>query len=944
MALSLQTDNGTIFIPGAYASFKVQASPSGTATSGIVVLIGEASQGPDQSAEATLADAFFGPNQAAEVASKYGSGPLVDAFNIAAVPANDDEITGSPQGIYIIKTNVSGKASAALLRAGLADYGVAADKNYGEPGNGISFVVSENVAEVAPTKAFSYVPTPASASLAIRSNGSDAVALALSSMTEPSTLAATINALSGFATMGIGGQALAVITDFDNADTLAVTASGTDVVITASVSWDNTPAAGDVLVIPATVGSGPAWYETVQASCIGGGSSQNVGVYLITAATSTTITATKLHDEDVETPTTPVTVAATAVGSSHTDIKVYKSMTVTNMTGTHRDIISSEDGTMVGVASGASLTLTRDKAWDAQPQVGDQIFIPSTAPSAWRASGVNEGWFRVTASSSSTVTMTKLDVTVSNPASFASTAEADSTDLVCRRPSIDGVGKTLEVASSSNGDAIVRSSANALILPFFVTSASEKQGKVAAQKLSANLTEEITFGGDVVMLLGYEGTTATATITNSTLTTTVTGGAGGNLSISLKNYKTVSELCSFINSQTGYSCSPANNLLGQNLLFPDKNGVVIFDKGTYGIGSSTTNKAGRIKKDARSFFVALRDGSQLLQVGATPAQPSAGLPDAQTLTFLTGGTRGGTSDANITTALRACERLRANFIVPCFSRDASLDVADLLTDASSTYTIDSIHAQTKTHVLAMSQLKRRRNRQAFLSFQGTFNEAKAKAATLASFRCALTNEDFKGVGSDGSIVQFQPWATAVDAAAMQAAGFYRSIMAKNLNTSGILHKDQTFNPEDDTDVEIALQSGLLIARPPEDDSGGWEWVSDQTTYAVDNNFVFNSIQAVYAADLITLTSAQKMEKAFKGKSLADVSASSAAGVFAKIMGELKRLKLIASSSDAPAGFKNANFKIVGNYMLVTAEVKVAVALAFVEIQFVVTEITQSASI
>jgi hypothetical protein len=38
-------------------------------------------------------------------------------------------------------------------------------------------------------------------------------------------------------------------------------------------------------------------------------------------------------------------------------------------------------------------------------------------------------------------------------------------------------------------------------------------------------------------------------------------------------------------------------------------------------------------------------------------------------------------------------------------------------------------------------------------------------------------------------------------------------------------------------------AGLLIAQ--EGAHGGFTWVSDQTTYAKDNNFVYNSVQAVY---------------------------------------------------------------------------------------------------
>lgn len=944
MAVSLATENGLVYIPDAYASYRVATIPSGLAVSGVLVLVGEAAQGPDYASETVLANTFYGPDQAAEVLSKYGSGPLVDAFYVAASPSSDPEITGAPSGIYLIKTNTSAKASASLLRAGTTNYATIADKNYGEPGNGISFLVSENAAEVAPTSTFTYMPTPAAATLGLRVNGGSNAAVAVSSLTSPPSFVAQLNALASYPVEATGGSAKAVITAWADGATLAVAVSGLNVTITGSVAWDNTPAAGDVLLIPVLDGGGPLeWYETTQASVVKGAGGENCGLYLVTAATSTTISATKIHDLVSETPTSPVTVVATAISTVHDDIKVYKNVTVNNRTGTARSAIGTITGTVAGSASGTVLTLTRSVAWDVTPQVNDLVLLPSTAPAAWRGgSDVNVGWYRVTASSSTTATLQKLDTSVS-PATFVATAQAATTDLVVRRPAIDGQGKTMELASATNGDAIVRSSANALLLPIFATSATEQQDKVVAQKLSANTTEELLAGGDVVFLVGYNGTTATMTVSNSTLTTTVTGGTGSNLSITLKNYKTVAELASFINSQTGYSASAGNNLLGQSLLFPDKDGVLALDKGTFGICSATTNKAGRIKRDARLFFTALRDGSVLLQEGSTPAAASAGLPEAQALTFLTGGTRGGTTDANFLAAFAACEKLRANFIIPLVSRDATDDIADLLTDSSSTYTIDAVHAQLKSHVIAMSTIKRSRNRQGFPSYQGTFADAKTKAATLASFRCTMAMEDFKSVSSDGSIVQQQPWATAVAAAAMQAAGFYRDITGKLINTSGILYNDSTFDADSDTDVEVALQSGILVARAPNDGTGGFEWVSDQTTYSTDGNFVFNSTQAVYAADQVTLTSKQGMSQAFKGASLADVSAASALSTFDRLMQNLKRVKLLASSDGAPSGYKNAVVRIVGNTMYVSADVFLAVGLKFISISFTVQEVQQSAA-
>ena len=291
-------------------------------------------------------------------------------------------------------------------------------------------------------------------------------------------------------------------------------------------------------------------------------------------------------------------------------------------------------------------------------------------------------------------------------------------------------------------------------------------------------------------------------------------------------------------------------------------------------------------------------------------------------------------------AIDACEKVRGNFMVPLFARDYAADIADGLTESGSTYTIDAINAYVRTHVLKMSTLKRRRNRQAFLSKKDTFANARSAASNIASFRCSMCFQDCKTVSSAGTVTQYQPWMNAVVAAGMQAAGFYRAIVAKFANISGALQAAGDYDDQDITATENALTSGLLPLVRAE--SGGWKWVSDQTSYGKDSNFVFNSIQAVYAADIIAMTCATRMENAFVGQSVADVSAPLAKAFLDTIMGDFMRLKLIASSDDAPKGYKNAVIRISGPSMVVSAEIKLAGCIYFVPISFLVSQVSQFA--
>jgi len=960
MALQAVTADGVMTIPGPYGTFRVQTNPQGVATSGILVLMGEADRGPDYLSETSLAGTFFGPDEVGRAGAKYGSGPLVDAIRIAAQAANDPDIQGSPQGFYLIKTNAAGKAGVSLARAGLTAYGTLYDQSFGEPGNLISAVLTEAPAEIAPHVQSAYIPTGSgSSTLRLRVNGGGVQSLVATAATIPTNFSGNVIAggpNTGLASLtdilGTGGIDRVALGGFANTDTLEVVATGNSVVITlagAPTAWGTTPSVGDTLVIP-LAGS----YGCTQSSAIAGAS--NAGQYIVTAATATTITATKIHDAAVDTVTAPANFGPAAIGTEHTDILVYSPVVLKNVSGTTRAMLAAANvtATIGGIASGSTLTLTLSTgAWGVTPAINDYIYMPNTAPTAWidgAGTDLNGGYYVVTAATATTVTLTRLSN--GNPSTFAPTAIASVTDLVCKRPAIDGVGKSLEIYDGGNTTSVAKTLytlggapvawLSTQTAPVLNASDAELEIGLLTARSSQNITEDITAGGDVVMDVGYIGTTATLTIAGNTLSTTVVGGSGANLSINLKNYATVGDVAAYLNTQTGYTASPASNAMAQVKLYTaSQNGFLVLDKGTFSIGTTHGNQTGRLKRDAWAWYDAVRQQSLLVQMSNPAAPATAGLPEAQILRFLSGGTRGATTDAGISAALTACEKLRANFVVPLFSRDALLDYADGLTDVASTYTVASINANVKTHVLRMSSFKAQRHRQGFVSMQDTFANCQDMASAMASFRVSLAFQAVRAIASDGSIHTMQPWALAVYAAAMQAAGFYRSIMAKGLNTSGVLGTDSSFDADNDTQVETALLAGMLVARARV--GGGFAWVSDQTTYAVDSNFVYNSIQAVYDADLVVLTTSQRMGRAFVGQSLADVSAASAAGVFSAIMADLKRLKLLASSDDAPAGYKNAKFKVQGNVLYVDAEIKIANAIAFVPISFVVSEVTQTAS-
>lgn len=477
-----------------------------------------------------------------------------------------------------------------------------------------------------------------------------------------------------------------------------------------------------------------------------------------------------------------------------------------------------------------------------------------------------------------------------------------------------GWGKSFELFDSTPGDLAALGLTAGLTV-----SAQEPAVEVTISRSDIGLSETLDIQGAVALELGYLGTTATVTIdqTAKTLVTSVTGGSGGALSIDLTQYRTLADLATYIAAQAGYTASAS--AAAQQL--PTS---ALDEASAQPIASSAASlKPGRIK-NAASKFASVLATSRGTDFEATATE---GLPAPSAATFLAGGLKGATAAADIVAAVNQLAGVQVNIVVPLFSRDATDDIADGLTDSGSTYTIDAVHAAVKSHCIQYSTPKLKRHRICVLSFWGTYTQAKEKSQGLANYRCAMTFQRPTQVNSAGEITKFLPWYGACVAAGMQAGGFYKAIVNKFANV--ISFEDPSgYDSGSPGDNEDALSAGLLMLTK---DTAGDRWVSDQTTYGFDANFVYNSFQAVYLSDILSLDLADSFQKAFVGKSLADVDSATALSFLAQKMDGYKKLKMISGSADAPLGFKNAKISQSGPVMDVAVEIKLSTSIYFIPI-------------
>lgn len=482
-----------------------------------------------------------------------------------------------------------------------------------------------------------------------------------------------------------------------------------------------------------------------------------------------------------------------------------------------------------------------------------------------------------------------------------------------------GFAKSMEIAGV--GAALVGLSVG------LVRSAVEASSTIVLAQPRDLLTETEPVGGNAVLKIGCsEGTAATVSIDATKIT--LTPSPGDPIIFEKANYATLKELVDDIDILPYWHAAVASTQYNQ--LSPD----VLDHVSNVGALNKSWPRLypAMIKKDAAEvqwMFV----NSTLMEL-VDPAM--CGLPAALTKSVLAGGAKGGTSPASIVAALEKFTKFHVNFVLPLFSRDATADISDSLTDATSTYTIEGIHQAVKSHISVMKTTKKRSERQGYLSLKKSFVDCKDQAGVIADGRQQLFIQDVRQVDAAGSIKWFQPWAlAAMVAGARSGSSIGEPMTFKFMNASGIRHTAQPMSTAEadinidfdpDTMTDEAIQAGITFLESRQ--GGGFRIVVDNTTYGRDGNFVWNRGNVIYAADIVAINLRNQLEDIYVGRKNT-VKMAEVASTAASILETLRAQGILVATPDAPTGFKDLSVRLEGNTIYVTVTIKIVEGIDFI---------------
>jgi hypothetical protein len=914
MSVSVNFNGINIKKPGSYSSVR-QEIPStfGLATIGIVALIGESSKGPNLD-EISIDEVFFTPSRYSEVKEKYGSGPLVDSFLSMLAPSSS--IENGVQGVYLLKTNKSTKASHTIT-----GYGKFTSLSSGVEGNSISLEIKKESVILPSVSGLYYLPGASNlgnSDLSFVVNGEEVLKPTITGNTVD-LISANIGALSGISSVVVASSSLFSGLVDTSIIEFSYSSSGNLILdlSTGAISEVNN---NNMVVISNCVSSSfNGVYEVVEQL-----SSTSIVISKVKNISNDLITKVVAGEEILELNSADVMLNSKINNSfsvsieSEQDHKQGSSlqMSSTNLSrfmskGVSIIPSSSQDISSVSCSvSSGKLLVNLINGNFVSCKVGEVIRIPSNSLLSG-ANWENVGLFIISkVNSRNSLELTKLGI--------AGSLIAVASVLVTE-------SKINSILLKSNN--IFSNSVISTVIP----SSLENKCVVSINNLKTN--ESVvspSIGGNVILQLGYlsssGATSAVATLDQAKkeLKLEIVGVDDASQTIDISEFVTLSQLSLFLESIENLSVKVDTIHLSKL--------VSILDSCSVDILSLNSGLPGKIKSDKYDLQNWMNNEQFMILSELTAVR---GIPEL-IKTFLKGGSVGSTSMDAISESLQKLTEVSVNSIVPLFSRDSSYDIEDKLTDSLSDYSVDSIASLIKTHCLLMSNTINRNERNCILSIRREWSEVKEFILNNSSYRVQVVCQDILDVDSKGVQKFHQPYLLAAKIAGMRAGAVLGlPLTFKNVSISGFrqhvgdlqsAQKDviNEFNPKYMYDEGISV--GLTFV---EKSSSGYRLVLDNSSYSKDDNWVYNRSSTVHLSDILVSNFRLIMENNVVGQKNNEMDIPSITLLAQNILAGYNSNKYIASTSSSPGGYRNLSIKLSGNTYNISVTLVLAEGIDFV---------------
>lgn len=420
---------------------------------------------------------------------------------------------------------------------------------------------------------------------------------------------------------------------------------------------------------------------------------------------------------------------------------------------------------------------------------------------------------------------------------------------------------------------------------------------------SREVLSENAYEAQMVITYTGAGSAAPLTLSPTTMTITVTGAPLDNLTITLTG-KTIQDVVDIIDNHANYTCTTTVKYANA--------------KPATNLDPITTPIDVKVAKTLRAAQLELLDiiAAESSLISATRVAGIEGQAAVLARTFLTGGAKGASTNSTFQTGFDALLATRCNIVVPLIAQDASALISSGQTDAASTFTIDAVNLQAVTHCITASNTKNRSERNCYVAKKAVFATAQSSAQDLASERASMLFQDVEVLNASGDLTFLDPWAASCIVAGIQAGTDPGTPSTfKLINANGIRHQD--YNQK--TQIDLAIKAGLTPLESL--DTGGFRIVVGNTTYGVDQNFVYNRVSVVEAGDTVAYNLRQQLESIFIGNKAKTGTADAIRNTIIAIMDTFLRAEVIVGDdTNGQLGWKDLTVVLNGN----TAEIDLTI--------------------